>query len=77
MKWKSLSHVRLCDPIDCIVHRILQARILKWAAFPFFQGIFPTQGLNQVSRIAGWVFTSWAVREAWFGLKRFTKFDNF
>ena len=31
------------------------------------QGIFPTQGSNlrtQVSRIAGWFFTSWGTREA-------------
>ena len=34
-KWKSLSHVRLCDPVDCTVHGILQARILEWVAFPF------------------------------------------
>ena len=32
---KSLSHVRLCNPVDCSppgssVHRILQARILEW-----------------------------------------------
>ena len=25
----------LCDPMDCIVHGILQARILEWVAFPF------------------------------------------
>ena len=23
----------LCDPMDCIVHGILQARILEWVAF--------------------------------------------
>ena len=39
------------DPMDCIqpgssVHGISQARILEWAAFPFIQGIFLTQGLN-------------------------------
>ena len=28
------------------------------------QGIFPTQGLNPVSHIAGGFFTSWAIREA-------------
>ena len=28
------------------------------------QGIFPTQGLNQISHIAGGFFTSWATREA-------------
>ena len=25
----------LCDPMDCTLHGILQARILEWAAFPF------------------------------------------
>ena len=29
-----LSHVQLCDPMDYIVHGILQARILEWVAFP-------------------------------------------
>ena len=24
----------LCNPLDCIVHGILQARILEWVAFP-------------------------------------------
>jgi len=24
-----------CNPIDCTVHGILQARILQWVAFPF------------------------------------------
>ena len=28
----------LCDPMDCTVHGILQARILEWAAFPFSRG---------------------------------------
>ena len=27
----------LCDHMDCI-HGILQARILKWVAFPFYRG---------------------------------------
>ena len=25
----------LCDPMDCIVHGILQARLLEWVAFLF------------------------------------------
>ena len=38
-----LSHVRLCDPMDCSppgssVHGILQARILEWVAMPFSRG---------------------------------------
>ena len=36
----------LCDPMDYIVHGILQARILEWVAFHFSRGIFPTQGSN-------------------------------
>ena len=28
----------LCNPMDYIVHGILQARILEWAAFPFSWG---------------------------------------
>ena len=31
-QWKSLSCVRLCDPMDYIVHGVLQARILGWVA---------------------------------------------
>ena len=29
------SCLALCDPLDCIVHGILQARILEWVALPF------------------------------------------
>ena len=28
----------LCDPMDCMVYGILQARILEWVAFPFSRG---------------------------------------
>ena len=45
------------------LYRILQARILEWVAFPFSRGIFPTEGSNQVSCIAGRLFTSWVTRE--------------
>ena len=49
---KSLSCVRLCDPLDCSppgssVHGILQARILEWVAMSCSRGVFPTQGSNQ------------------------------
>ena len=27
-----------CDPMDCTVHRVLQARILEWVAVPFSRG---------------------------------------
>ena len=37
----------LCDPMIYMVHGILQARTLEWAAVPFSRGsIFPTQRLN-------------------------------
>ena len=35
----------LCDCMDCIIHGILQARILGIQFL--LHGIFPTQGLNQ------------------------------
>jgi len=40
VKVKSLSRVRLCDPVDCssptsFVHGILQASILEWVAISF------------------------------------------
>ena len=34
-KWKSLSHVWLCDLMDYTVYGILQARTVEWVAFPF------------------------------------------
>ena len=47
--WKvkvAQSCLTLCNPVDCIVHGILQARILEWVAISFSRGIFPTQGSN-------------------------------
>ena len=48
-----VSHVRLCDPVDCSLPGILQARILEWIAISFSMGchsllwrFFPAQGLN-------------------------------
>ena len=32
------SRPTLCDPMDYIVHEILQARILEWVALPFSRG---------------------------------------
>ena len=54
----------LCDPMDCIVPGILQARILEWVAFPFSRGSSPPRDQTHVSRIAGGFFTSLATREA-------------
>ena len=58
---RSLSHVRLCDPVDCSppgssVHGIFQARALEWAAVcqclkrrpePFSPGHLPAISLNR------------------------------
>ena len=35
----------VCDPMDCIVHGILQARILEWVAFPFSRDL-PNPGIK-------------------------------
>ena len=57
--WKLISCVWLC-----IVHGILQARILEEVAFPFSRGSSQPRGWSQVSHIAGGFFTTWATREA-------------
>ena len=48
----------LCDPMDCIVHEILQARILEWGAFPFSRGSSQSRDQTQVSGIAGRFFAN-------------------
>ena len=53
----------LCNPMDSIVHGILQARILEWVAFPFSRGSSQPRDRTQVSHIAGRFFTSWTTRE--------------
>ena len=61
----------LCNPMDYIVHGILQARILEWVAIPFSRGSSQPRDWMRVSGIAGRFFTSWATREAqeyWSGL---------
>ena len=66
-KWVSESSSVMSDslrPIDYTVHRILQARILEWVAFPFSRGSSPPRDWIQVSCIAGGFFASWATREA-------------
>ena len=63
LKWKSLSHVRLFAT-TWTVHRILQARILEWVAFPFSRGSSQPRDRTQVSYMAGRFFTSWATRGA-------------
>ena len=49
-----------CGPPGSSVHGILQAAIPELGSHSLLQGIFPTQGLNRVSCIAGGFFTIWA-----------------
>ena len=63
-----LSHVWLCDPVDCSppgssVHGILQARTLEWVAisFSFF---FLTQGLNSGLLRGRKIVYHWSTGEA-------------
>ena len=61
--WKvkaTQSCLTLCNPMDCVVHGILQARILDRAAFPFCRGCSQPRDWTRVSRIEGGFFTSWA-----------------
>ena len=46
----------LWDPMDCIAHGILQARILEWAASPFSRGSSQPRDRTQASHIAGRFF---------------------
>ena len=48
----------LCDPMDYVVHGILQARVLEWVAVPFSRRSFQPRDRIQVSYIAGGFFTS-------------------
>ena len=41
-----------CNPKDYTAHRILQARILEWVAFPFSRGSSEPRDQTQVSCIA-------------------------
>ena len=45
------------------VHRILQARILVWLAFPFSRVFSQPRDRTQVSHIPGGFFTSWATKQ--------------
>ena len=44
-EWKSLSRVRLCNPMDYTAHGILQARILERVASPFSRDL-PNPGVE-------------------------------
>ena len=65
VKVKLLSHVRLCNPMDCSlpgssVLRIFQARILEWVAISFSRRSSRPRDWTWVSCIVGSCFTIWA-----------------
>ena len=66
--------------MDCVVHGILQARILEWVAFPFSRGSSQPRDRTQgLSHIVGKFFTSWATREAqlWGNIRQIQTEDHF
>ena len=68
-RWKvkvAQSSPTLCNPTGHTVHGILQARILEWVAFPFSRGSSQTRDWTQISHIAGWFFTKWAISSVQF-----------
>ena len=42
------SCLTFCDPMDCTIHGILQARVLEWVAFPSL-GDLPNPGMESGS----------------------------
>ena len=52
------SCLTLCDPMDYIVHGILQARILEWVVVPFSRGSSQPRNPTRVSCIMGRFFTN-------------------
>ena len=67
---KSLSHLRLCNPMDCSlpdssIHEIFQARVLEWVAISFSRRSYQPRDWTWVSHIAGRCFTLWTTRKAW------------
>ena len=67
VKSESCSVVSASDsswPQDYTVHRILQARILEWVAFPFSRGSSQPRDHTHVFHIVGGFFTSWTIMEA-------------
>ena len=63
MKWVKVAQTcpTLCNPMDCIVIGILQARTLEWVAFPFSSESSQPRNRTGISYIAGWLFTNWAM----------------
>ena len=79
-KVKSLSHVRLCDSMDCSLsgsstHGVFQARILEWVAISFSKESSQPRdqtGVSCISCIGRWILYLWASWEVWW-----LSFDHF
>ena len=52
------SYPTLCDPMDCVFHGILQARILEQVAVPFSMRSSQPKDQTGVSYSAGGFFTN-------------------
>ena len=50
------SCLTLCDPMDCTVHGILQARILEWVAVPFSKGSSQPRDQTRISCTVGTLY---------------------
>ena len=65
--WK-VKVAQLCltlwDTMIYTVHRILQAKIPEWVAFPFYRRSSQSRGQTHIFHIEGGIFTNWATREA-------------
>ena len=53
----------LCNPMDYIVHGILQARRLEWVAVPFSRGSSQCRDLTQAPSCRR-ILRHWATRES-------------
>ena len=53
-----------CDPMHYIVHRILQARMLKWVAFPLSRGISQPRDLNPGLTHCRWILYQLSHKES-------------
>ena len=58
------SCLTLCEPMDYMIHDILQARILEWVAFPFSRGSSWPRDWSQVFHIAGGILYQLSHKEA-------------
>ena len=66
-KWKvkdTQSFLTLCNPMDCTVHEILQAKMVEGVTYPFSSRSSWPRNQTGVFFIAGGFFTNWTIREA-------------